>query len=78
MSMLHTHVRQYAGPGSVPVLLREHGTLYCHDASFVDPAVARDFETEHAGAVALAAQTPSALADELKRIPVILKHSLHA
>jgi len=65
MSVLMTNVCQYTGPGSVPVLLREHRELYCHDDSFVDPAVARRFENEHPGALALAAQDPQALADEL-------------
>ncbi len=65
MSVLMTNVCQYTGPGSVPVLLREHGKLYCHDRSFADSVVARRFETEHAGAVALAAQGPHAIADEL-------------
>ncbi len=65
MSVLMTNVCQYTGPGSVPVLLREHGALYCHDAGFADPVAARRFESEHPGAVALSAQTPQALADEL-------------
>ncbi|MDS4070379.1 MAG: SDR family oxidoreductase [Candidatus Competibacter sp.] len=77
MSVLLTHVRQYAGPGSVPVLLREHHTLYCHDASFVDPAAARNFEAEHAGAVALAAQTPHALADELAARDIAIETVIH-
>lgn len=77
MSALLTNARQYAGPGSVPVLLRERGTLYCHDASFVDPAVARNFESEHAGAVALAAQTPLALADELAARAIALETVVH-
>jgi 3-oxoacyl-[acyl-carrier protein] reductase len=65
MGVLMTNVCQYTGPGSVPVLLREHRVLYCHDDSFVDPVAARRFESEHPGALALAAQDPKALADEL-------------
>ena len=77
MTVLLTNACQYSGPGSVPVLLRDHGALYCHDASFVDPAIARNFETEHAGAVALAAQTPIALADELSILGITVETVIH-
>jgi hypothetical protein len=50
MTVLLTHACQYAGPGIVPVLLRDRRELYCHDARFVDPDVARTFETQHRGA----------------------------
>jgi NAD(P)-dependent dehydrogenase (short-subunit alcohol dehydrogenase family) len=65
MTVLLTHACQYAGPGTVPVLLRDRRAPYCHDASFVDPEVARQFEARHRGAAALASQTPAAIADEL-------------
>ena len=65
MTVLLTHARQYAGPGVVPVLLRDRCEPYCHDASFVDPEAARTFEAQHPGAIALRAQTPAAIADEL-------------
>jgi NAD(P)-dependent dehydrogenase (short-subunit alcohol dehydrogenase family) len=77
MSVLMTNVCQYTGPGSVPVLLREHGELHCHDGSFVDPVAARRFEAEHSGAVALAAQTPQALADELAARGIAIATVIH-
>ncbi len=64
--VLLTHACRYAGPGIVPVLLRDGRTLLCHDGSFADAAAARRFESEHAGAVALAAQSPAAIAEELR------------
>lgn len=81
MSVLMTHVCQYTGPGSVPVLLREHRELYCHDESFVDPVAARRFENEHPGALALAAQHPQALADELSarglKVETVVHNDVH-
>lgn len=65
MDVLLTNACQYAGPGTVPVLLRDRARLCCHDTSFVDPDVARSFEARHRGATALKAQTPAAIADEL-------------
>ena len=65
MNVLLTHACQYAGPGIVPVLLRERRAPFCHDQGFADPDVARRFEREHPGAVALAGQTPDAIASEL-------------
>lgn len=62
---LLTHARQYVGPGSVPVLLRQQHTLLCHDSSFADPATARAFEAEFPGAKALQGQTPEALMAEI-------------
>lgn len=44
-ALLLTHACQYVGPGAVPVLLREQRRLVCHDTGFVDPDVARNFET---------------------------------
>lgn len=64
-SILITHALQYAGPGCIDVLLREHGRLCCHDASFGSEDARRQFEAMHPGAVALMAQTPDAIADEL-------------
>ncbi len=77
MSVLMTNVCQYTGPGSVPVLLRDHQVLYCHDGSFVDPAVAQRFEAEHPGAVALSAQTPQALSDELQARGIAVETVIH-
>lgn len=77
MTVLLTHACQYAGPGIVPVLLRDQRRLYCHDASFVDPDVARKFETQHRGAAALGAQTPAAIADELIALGVPPETVIH-
>lgn len=61
-----THVCQYVGPGSVPVLLRDHPKVYCHDVSFVDPIAVKNYEAAHPGTVALSAQSPQALVAELE------------
>lgn len=75
--VLLTHACRYAGPGIVPVLLRDGRTVLCHDGSFVDAAAARRFESEHAGAVALAAQSPAAIAfDALLLFPFELTQRL--
>lgn len=44
MSVLMTNVCHCTGPGTVPVLLRNHGAPYCHDGSFADSAAGRRFE----------------------------------
>jgi NAD(P)-dependent dehydrogenase (short-subunit alcohol dehydrogenase family) len=62
-----THVKQYVGPGALAVLLRDGMQVICHDASFADDEERRNFEAAHAGAVALQAQTPEALAAELRQ-----------
>lgn len=77
MTVLLTNACQYAGPGVVPVLLRERHGTFCHDASFVDPVVARDFAARHPGAIALAAQTPAAIADELAAASVSVEAVVH-
>jgi hypothetical protein len=38
MRVLVTNVTQYAGPGTIPVLLRDGCDVLCHDGSFTDPA----------------------------------------
>ncbi|MBN9697934.1 MAG: SDR family oxidoreductase [Zoogloea sp.] len=70
MSILMTHVRQYAGPGSLPVLLQARGRVYCHDTGFADDATAKHFEADFPGAVALRAQTPDDLVAELDALGV--------
>lgn len=65
MATLMTHVRQYTGPGAVPVLLEQQHKLICHDVSFTDPAVVSQFEAEHPGATCLQAQTPEGIVEEL-------------
>ncbi|MGZ5857456.1 MAG: SDR family oxidoreductase, partial [Burkholderiaceae bacterium] len=64
-NVLITHVQQYTGPGTVPVLLREGMQLLCHDTSFAAADRARAFEAAHPGVIALKGQTPEDLAAEL-------------
>lgn len=77
VSVLLTNACQFAGPGCVPVLLREFGRLYCHDASFVDQTAARAFEANNSGAVALAAQPPMTLTDELYERGITVETVIH-
>jgi NAD(P)-dependent dehydrogenase (short-subunit alcohol dehydrogenase family) len=64
--VLLTHVNHFVGPGTLPVLLRQGMRPFCHDAGFIDPQVASDFEETNPGAIALRAQTPPDLGDELR------------
>lgn len=65
-NVLVTHVKQYTGPGTLPVLLREKMHPICHDLSFEDENAALSFEKANPGTTALRAQTPEALCAELK------------
>ena len=66
-NVLITHVKHYAGPGTLPVLLRDKVYPICHDASFEDVDTARAFEKQYPGTMALGAQTPEALVSELNQ-----------
>jgi NAD(P)-dependent dehydrogenase (short-subunit alcohol dehydrogenase family) len=77
MDVLLTHARQYAGPGIVPVLLRDGQKVFCHDPSFADTAAARRFASEHGGAIALGAQEPAAIAAELLALGASLDAVVH-
>ncbi len=77
MSILMTHVCQYTGPGCLPVLLRDHGRVYCHDQSFVEAIVAKNYEIAHPGAVALRAQTPQELVAELATREAAIETVIH-
>lgn len=55
---LITNVLSYAGPGAVPALLSAGHEVLCHDASFVDPAVASDYARDHPGVICLSGQSP--------------------
>jgi len=81
MSVLITNVHQYSGPGSVPVLLRDRHVLCCHDRSFVDAAARKWFEEQYPGAVALRAQGPQELADELEArgvaVATVIQNDVH-
>ena len=63
--ILVTNVRDYTGPGVLPVLLREEHEVLCHDPSFADESARHDFERDNPGAVALASNAPEAIAAEL-------------
>lgn len=77
MSVLMTHVCQYTGPGCIPVLLRDHGQVYCHDASFADERTAKRFESAHPGSVALQGQTPQELMAELAAAGATIETVIH-
>ncbi len=72
-----THACQYTGPGSIPVLLRDQGRVYCHDLSFSDEGKAKAFEADHPGSVALRAQTPEELVAELASLGVAIETVIH-
>lgn len=65
-TVLITNVKDYTGPGTLPVLLREKMQPVCHDPSFKDEQTANAFVKAHPGTVALRAQTPEAIGRELK------------
>jgi len=77
MSVLMTNVCQYTGPGSIPVLLRDHGKVYCHDTSFSDKDIAKRYEANHPGSVALCSQAPKELVAELADIGANIKTVIH-
>ncbi len=69
---LVTNVTRYAGPGVVPVLLRQGYTVVCHDRSFADPTERTRYEAELAGTTCLAAQTPDEIAREMEAQEIVL------
>ena len=71
-NVLITHVNQYTGPGTLPVLLRRKMHPICHDLSFEDENIALTFEKANPGTTALRAQTPESLSIELKERQVDL------
>lgn len=72
-----THVCQYTGPGSIPVLLRDFGTVYCHDASFRNGDTAKRFEMDNPGTVALISQTPGDLIAEVAKRGLTIDTVIH-
>ena len=62
--LLVTNVRDYAGPGAVPILIRDGHEFLCHDASFADPEARRQFEAEHPAVRTLAADDPDEIVRE--------------
>lgn len=72
-----THVCQYTGPGTIPVLLRDFGKVYCHDVSFRDHHVAKRFEITFPGSVALTGQTPEDLVAELTKLEATIETVIH-
>jgi len=77
MKILITNAMQYAGPGSIPVLLREGGELYCHDASFVDEQALRQFEASYPKVVGLRSQTSESIVDELNERGIHVDTVIH-
>ena len=77
MATLMTHVRQYTGPGTVPVLLEQQHALVCHDASFADPAAVSQFEAEYPDVTCLQAQTPEGIVEELNRRQIAIDTVIH-
>lgn len=71
-TVLVTHAAHFLGPGAVAALRDEGASLVCHDASFTEADAAAAFETRHGGAIALRAQTPDAIADEIADRGVVL------
>lgn len=78
---LVTNVTQYAGPGVVPVLLRQGFTVVCHDPSFSEAAERRHYEAEFVGATCLAAQTPDEVVQEVEQravaIDAVVSNDVH-
>ncbi|WP_439134068.1 SDR family oxidoreductase [Pseudomaricurvus sp.] len=64
---LVTNAREYAGPGSVAALLDDGFFVLCHDKSFVDELVRKEFSQEFSGAIPLAEQCPVALVEAVMR-----------
>jgi NAD(P)-dependent dehydrogenase (short-subunit alcohol dehydrogenase family) len=77
MHVLMTNVMQYAGPGTIPALLREHDKIYCHDRRFADEDELKGFESAHPGAIGLRAQTPELIAKELSERKGLIGTVIH-
>ncbi|WP_238009911.1 SDR family oxidoreductase [Dactylosporangium sp. AC04546] len=56
--VLVTNVTQYAGPGTVPVLLRAGYRVACHDPTFVDGAVRTRYAAAYPGVECLDVREP--------------------
>ncbi len=77
MATLMTHVCQYTGPGTVPVLVGHQHKLICHDASFIKQEEVEQFEKNFPGVICLKAQTPEAIVDELKLSNITIDTVIH-
>ncbi|MBS1196781.1 MAG: halohydrin epoxidase [Proteobacteria bacterium] len=77
MTILMTHVGQYTGPGTIPVLLSQYREVACHDASFADPDIARQYENANLGTIALHAQNPETLFQELRERQITVDKIIH-
>ena len=62
--ILITNVSSFVGKPGCRALLDGGATVVAHDRSFADAAVRAEFDTEFAGATALAAQTPEDIVAE--------------
>ena len=47
--VLITNVKDYVGPGALPIFLREDMRPVCHDSSFEEVEASRAFEKEYPG-----------------------------
>src|SRR4051812_46406620 len=65
-TVLVTNVTQYAGPGALGALLRQHARVVCHDRTFREQAIRDAFRGQHPGTECLASVDPVALVDELR------------
>ncbi|MEV0694761.1 SDR family oxidoreductase [Streptomyces sp. NPDC050388] len=78
---LITNVTQYAGPGTVPVLLRNGYQVLCHDPSFRARGVRERYATAHPGVVCLDASEPEEIhaeADALGgTVDVVISNDVH-
>jgi 3-oxoacyl-[acyl-carrier protein] reductase len=63
--ILVTNVHAYAGPGALASLCREGHVVICHDASFVDHSIRKQFDSERGAAHALESQSPEGIHAEI-------------
>ena len=64
-NVLVTNVTEYTGPGVVDVLRDKGYRVICHDASFADSAAREKYQGD-TGCIALAAQTPQDILNEMQ------------
>jgi NAD(P)-dependent dehydrogenase (short-subunit alcohol dehydrogenase family) len=75
-----TNATKYAGPGAVTALLAAGYVVVCHDESFPDENLRKDFQTKNTGASAYPNKTSSALiayvAKEFGRIDLLVSNDI--
>src|SRR5262245_17008667 len=65
-TVLITNVTQYAGPGAIGCLLKQHVRVICHDRTFGERAIREAFRDAHRGCECLEGIGPISLIEELK------------